>query len=67
MVNNKCKWRVRFACNLTFEARKRLANPGNSSLKGQVSYQILQDALSVLERLDHSGTRGAEENTGDGE
>ncbi|AWN17923.1 Glutamate synthase [NADPH] large chain [Salinisphaera sp. LB1] len=35
-------------------------------LQGRASHQILSDALQVLERLDHRGARGAEENTGDG-
>lgn len=35
-------------------------------LQGRASHQILLDALQVLERLDHRGARGAEENTGDG-
>ena len=35
-------------------------------LQGRASHQILCDALQVLERLDHRGARGAEENTGDG-
>ncbi len=35
-------------------------------LNGRRSHQLVQDALSILERLDHRGARGAEENTGDG-
>jgi len=35
-------------------------------LQGRASHQILRNALQVLERLDHRGARGAEENTGDG-
>ena len=35
-------------------------------LNGRRSHDLVQDALSILERLDHRGARGAEENTGDG-
>ena len=35
-------------------------------IKGEPSHQILRQALTVLENLDHRGAVGAEENTGDG-
>ncbi|AHG03224.1 glutamate synthase [Halobacterium sp. DL1] len=35
-------------------------------LDGGQSHRVLADALTVLENLDHRGTTGAEENTGDG-
>ena len=35
-------------------------------LKGRASHKNLSDALDALERMDHRGARGAEENTGDG-
>ncbi|MEX2516273.1 MAG: glutamate synthase large subunit [Gammaproteobacteria bacterium] len=37
-----------------------------ADLQGFASHRIVQDALQILERLDHRGARGAEENTGDG-
>lgn len=37
-----------------------------ADVKGRASHEVIQDALHVLERLDHRGARGAEENTGDG-
>ncbi|NNC22907.1 glutamate synthase large subunit [Salinisphaera sp. USBA-960] len=49
--------------------RRERANCGVGAvvdLNGQASHQVLRDGLSVLERLDHRGARGAEENTGDG-
>lgn len=36
------------------------------ALDGKPSHGIVNDALTVLENLDHRGARGAEENTGDG-
>lgn len=36
------------------------------ALDGKPSHGIVDDALTVLENLDHRGARGAEENTGDG-
>ena len=35
-------------------------------IKGQRSHQIVKQALTVLENLDHRGACGCEENTGDG-
>ena len=35
-------------------------------IKGRKSHQILQQALQVLENLDHRGASGSEPNTGDG-
>jgi glutamate synthase domain-containing protein 2/glutamate synthase domain-containing protein 1/glutamate synthase domain-containing protein 3 len=35
-------------------------------IKGQKSYEIVQQALTVLKNLDHRGACGCEENTGDG-
>jgi len=35
-------------------------------IKGRKSHQILQQALEVLENLDHRGASGSEPNTGDG-
>ncbi|MEE2659006.1 MAG: glutamate synthase large subunit [Candidatus Latescibacterota bacterium] len=35
-------------------------------IKGQRSHDIVQQALEVLDNLDHRGARGAEETTGDG-
>ena len=37
-----------------------------ADVKGRRSNQILRQALTVLENLDHRGARGAETNTGDG-
>ncbi|MBA1147890.1 glutamate synthase large subunit [Ectothiorhodospiraceae bacterium WFHF3C12] len=37
-----------------------------ADLEGRASHEVIQDALHVLEHLDHRGARGAEENTGDG-
>lgn len=36
------------------------------ALDGKPSHGVIDDALTVLENLDHRGARGAEENTGDG-
>ncbi|XGI84687.1 glutamate synthase large subunit [Halorutilales archaeon Cl-col2-1] len=36
------------------------------NLSGEKSHEIVEDALEMLESLDHRGARGAEENTGDG-
>ncbi|PYG86889.1 glutamate synthase domain-containing protein 2 [Ruminiclostridium sufflavum DSM 19573] len=36
------------------------------SIKGQKSHDIVEDALTVLENLNHRGASGADENTGDG-
>ncbi len=35
-------------------------------IKGHKSHQILQDALTVLQNLDHRGAQGSEVNSGDG-
>ncbi|MFB6269135.1 MAG: glutamate synthase large subunit [Halobacterium sp.] len=35
-------------------------------LDGEQSHRVLADALDVLQNLEHRGTTGAEENTGDG-
>ena len=35
-------------------------------MKGRKSHQILQQAIQVLENLDHRGAAGSEPNTGDG-
>lgn len=35
-------------------------------VKGRKSHQIISDALTILENLDHRGACGAEPNTGDG-
>jgi glutamate synthase (NADPH/NADH) large chain len=35
-------------------------------VKGRKSHQIISDALTILENLDHRGASGAESNTGDG-
>lgn len=35
-------------------------------VKGRKSHQIISDALTILENLDHRGASGAEQNTGDG-
>ncbi|WP_316807921.1 glutamate synthase large subunit [Pedobacter agri] len=35
-------------------------------VKGRKSHQIISDALTILENLDHRGASGAEPNTGDG-
>src|SRR6056297_1019222 len=53
-----------------------LADPGDArsncgvgvvvDLHGEQSHRVLADALDVLENLEHRGTTGAEENTGDG-
>ncbi len=36
------------------------------NIKGQASHQIVDQALTVLQNLDHRGACGCEENTGDG-
>ncbi|MEK7782406.1 MAG: glutamate synthase subunit alpha, partial [Candidatus Binatota bacterium] len=36
------------------------------NIKGKKSYQIVEQALTILENLDHRGACGCEENTGDG-
>ncbi len=35
-------------------------------LKGQASHQLVEDALRILQAMDHRGATGYEENTGDG-
>ncbi len=53
---------------LPLEFRER-ANCGVAAIvdiSGKASHDIVRDALFALERLDHRGARGAEENTGDG-
>ena len=35
-------------------------------LQGEKSHEIVEQALTVLENLDHRGACGCEENTGDG-
>lgn len=37
-----------------------------ADIQGRKSHEILEDALTILKRLDHRGARGADENTGDG-
>ena len=37
-----------------------------ADINGKKSHAILEDALSLLKRLDHRGARGADEDTGDG-
>ncbi len=37
-----------------------------ADLKGRVSHQIVEDALSILENLEHRGATGAEPTAGDG-
>ena len=36
------------------------------NIKGQKSHEIVRQALTVLQNLDHRGARGSESNTGDG-
>ncbi|MEA5025108.1 Ferredoxin-dependent glutamate synthase 1 [bioreactor metagenome] len=36
------------------------------SIKGEKSHEIIDEALTVLENLNHRGASGADENTGDG-
>jgi glutamate synthase (ferredoxin) len=36
------------------------------NIKGKKSHEIVKQALTVLENLDHRGARGSEDNTGDG-
>lgn len=36
------------------------------NLDGEKTHELVEDALTALENLDHRGARGAEENTGDG-
>jgi glutamate synthase domain-containing protein 2/glutamate synthase domain-containing protein 1/glutamate synthase domain-containing protein 3 len=36
------------------------------NIKGNKSHQIVQQALTILQNLDHRGARGYEDNTGDG-
>lgn len=44
------------ACGIGFKAH----------LKGRKSHQIVEDAISMLERMDHRGACGCDPNTGDG-
>ena len=37
-----------------------------ANIEGNQSRNIVTDALTVLENMDHRGARGAEKNTGDG-
>lgn len=37
-----------------------------ADINGNKSHEILEDALTLLKRLDHRGARGADEDTGDG-
>ncbi|MFW6238251.1 MAG: hypothetical protein ACOC5A_03350, partial [Halanaerobiales bacterium] len=37
-----------------------------TSIKGKASRKIVDQALEVLQNLEHRGARGAEKNTGDG-
>lgn len=37
-----------------------------ANIKGRKSHQIVRDALTVLENMEHRGACGCEENTGDG-
>ena len=36
------------------------------NIKGEKSHQIIEQALTVLQNLDHRGACGCKENTGDG-
>ncbi len=36
------------------------------NIKGKKSHQIVEQALTALQNLDHRGARGCEEETGDG-
>ena len=36
------------------------------NIKGEKSHEIVQQALTVLQNLDHRGACGCEDNTGDG-
>src|SRR3970040_1000741 len=36
------------------------------NIKGEKSHEIVEQALTVLQNLDHRGACGCEENTGDG-
>src|SRR5437762_12515648 len=36
------------------------------NIKGEKSHEIVEEALTVLQNLDHRGACGCEENTGDG-
>lgn len=59
MTSNKGLYRPEFerdACGIGFVA----------NIKGNKSHQIVSDALTVLENMEHRGACGCESNTGDG-
>ena len=37
-----------------------------ANIKGNKSHQIISDALTILENMEHRGACGCESNTGDG-
>ncbi len=59
MVNNQGLYDASFerdACGIGFVA----------NIKGNKSHQIISDALTILENMEHRGACGCENNTGDG-
>ena len=59
MVNNQGLYHPSFerdACGIGFVA----------NIKGNKSHQIISDALTILENMEHRGACGCENNTGDG-
>ena len=59
MVNNQGLYHPSFehdACGIGFVA----------NIKGNKSHQIISDALTILENMEHRGACGCESNTGDG-
>lgn len=59
MTNNRGLYRPEFehdACGIGFVA----------NIKGNKSHQVISDALTILENMEHRGACGCESNTGDG-
>src|ERR1700738_3559573 len=59
MVNNQGLYDPSFehdSCGIGFVA----------NIKGNKSHQIISDALTILENMEHRGACGCEKNTGDG-
>ena len=59
MVNNQGLYQPSFehdSCGIGFVA----------NIKGNKSHQIISDALTILENMEHRGACGCESNTGDG-
>jgi glutamate synthase (NADPH/NADH) large chain len=76
MKHNARQSRPRAAGHRALPKAQGLYDPANEKdacgigfiahIKGRRSHDIVQDALTMLNRMDHRGARGAEANTGDG-